>query len=93
MSVHYFPLRREPEHSALYGLLDAVAPGGTLLFATHPLPGLDPAAADYYRPRDIAQLLGSAWRVLVEETRPRTTPAPVGAHHTHDAVLRASRMR
>ncbi|MEV0262613.1 class I SAM-dependent methyltransferase [Streptomyces sp. NPDC050617] len=99
VSIHYFPLRREPGHSALYGLLEAVAPGGTLLFTTHVLSDLishrdgeyDPA--DFYQPDDIAQLLGPAWSVLVNETRPRTAPAPPGAHHTHDAVLRALRVR
>ncbi|MEV0275324.1 class I SAM-dependent methyltransferase [Streptomyces sp. NPDC050610] len=64
VSIHYFPLRREPGHSALYGLLDAVTPGGTLLFATHSLSDLaahrsvDSDPADYYQPDDIAQLLG-----------------------------------
>ncbi|MFE7116030.1 class I SAM-dependent methyltransferase [Streptomyces sp. NPDC057654] len=90
VSVHYFPIRREPGHAALYGLLNAVAPGGAFLFVTHPLP--DPASAprsaEYYQPGDIAQLLGPAWHVLVEETRPRAGP-----RHTHDAVLRASRLR
>ncbi|MER6529064.1 hypothetical protein [Streptomyces sp. NPDC001508] len=30
-SVQYFPLKRQPGHAALHALLDAVAPGGTLL--------------------------------------------------------------
>ncbi|MEU7040448.1 class I SAM-dependent methyltransferase [Streptomyces varsoviensis] len=89
VSVHCFPLRREPEHKALYGLQDAVAPGDTLLFATQPLP--DSSAADYYQPDEIAQLLGPAWEIQVNEERARTTPAPAGTHHTRDAVLRARR--
>ncbi|TKK91420.1 class I SAM-dependent methyltransferase [Herbidospora galbida] len=49
VSVHYFPLARRPDHAALRGLLDAVAPGGTLLFVTHALvdlvrPGSPPPA-------------------------------------------------
>ncbi|WP_326796296.1 methyltransferase domain-containing protein [Streptomyces sp. NBC_01808] len=99
VSVHYFPLRRRPGHAALRGLLDAVAPGGTLLFATHAPadlarhgePGFDPA--DYYQPGDIAELLAPAWDILVHETRPRTTPPSAGTRHTHDAVLRARRPR
>ncbi|KOG87620.1 SAM-dependent methyltransferase, partial [Streptomyces varsoviensis] len=95
VSMHYFPLRREPDHRALCGLLAAVAPGGTLLYATHPLPAPGPGpntAAEYYQPGDIAQLLGPAWGIVVNETRPRTTPPPEGTHHTHDAVLRALRL-
>ncbi len=98
VSVHYFPLVRRPGHAALRGLLDAVAPGGTLLFATHALADLPPrsregpAPADHYQPGDIAPLLDSTWNVLVNETRPRTTPAPAGTNHAHDAVLRARRM-
>ncbi|WP_328609766.1 methyltransferase domain-containing protein [Amycolatopsis sp. NBC_00345] len=106
VSIQYFPLRREPGHAVLRGLLNAVAPGGTLLFATHaladPAPrqgedhrndhgeGFDPA--DYYQPDTIAHLLDSTWNILTNETRPRVTPAPAGTHHTHDAVLRAQRL-
>jgi SAM-dependent methyltransferase len=97
VSVQYFPLPRRPGHTALRGLLAAVAPGGTLLVAGHDLAdlpphrenGLDPS--DYYQPADIAGLLGLDWTVLIDETRPRTAPAPSGTHHTHDTVLRAQR--
>ncbi|MFC9424781.1 class I SAM-dependent methyltransferase [Streptomyces sp. NPDC056987] len=99
VSAQYFPLLREPGHAALRGLLDAVAPGGTLLFATHDLAdlsphpdqGFDPGA--YYRPDDIAGLLGHDWTVLINESRPRTTPAPKGTGHRRDTVLRAQRPR
>jgi SAM-dependent methyltransferase len=99
VSVQYFPLRHQPDHTALRGLLDAVAPGGTLLFASHdpadlsprPEHGFDPG--DYYQPDDIAGLLDHNWTVLINETRPRTAPAPAGTHHTHDPVLRAQRLR
>ncbi|MFL4902776.1 hypothetical protein ACJ6WF_06235 [Streptomyces sp. MMS24-I2-30] len=66
-------------------------------FATHDRAGLTPRPeqgfdpGDYYRPADIARLLGPDWTVLVDEIRPRPTPAPAGTHHTHDAVLRARR--
>ncbi|MFC4562455.1 class I SAM-dependent methyltransferase [Nocardiopsis mangrovi] len=99
VSAQYFPLVREPGHTALRGLLDAVAPGGTLLFGSHDtadLPpdhehGFDPDA--YYRPAEIAGLLDDGWTVLVAETRPRTAPAPAGTRHTRDTVLRARRGR
>ncbi|WP_255949243.1 class I SAM-dependent methyltransferase [Streptomyces odontomachi] len=97
VSAQYFPLPHQPDHTALRGLLDAVAPGGTLLFAGH-----DPAEFppddehgfhpdDFYQPADVAKLLDESWTVLVDETRPRTAPAPPGTHHTRDVVLRARR--
>ncbi|WP_301128266.1 class I SAM-dependent methyltransferase [Streptomyces cacaoi] len=97
VSVHYFPLPVRPGHGPLRGLLDAVAPGGTLLFATHDLTGLspdpergfDPGA--YYQAHDIAALLDPAWEIVVDETRPRPAPGPAGTRHTHDTVLRARR--
>jgi SAM-dependent methyltransferase len=98
VSIQYFPLRRRSGHAALRGLLDAVAPGGTLLFATHALSDLalyqeeDFDPADYYQPDDIAELLDPTWNVLIKETRPRAAPTPVGTHHTHDTVLRALRL-
>jgi SAM-dependent methyltransferase len=99
VSVQYFPLPHQSDHAALRGLLAAVASGGTLLIAGHDLAdlppdredGLDPG--DYYQPTDIAGLLDGNWTVLVNETRPRTAPAPPGTHHTHDTVLRAQRTR
>ncbi|MEU5291753.1 class I SAM-dependent methyltransferase [Streptomyces umbrinus] len=99
VSVQYFPLSLQPDHTALRGLLNAVAPGGTLLFASHDLADLSPRPeqgfdpGDYYQPDDIAKLLDHDWTVLINETRPRTAPAPAGTHHTHDTVLRAQRLR
>jgi SAM-dependent methyltransferase len=99
VSAQYFPLPRRPDHTALRGLLDAVAPGGTLLFAGHDPADLSPRQehgfdpGDYDQPDDIARLLDHNWAVLINETRPRTAPAPAGTHHTHDTVLRAQRLR
>ncbi|MFD6948628.1 SAM-dependent methyltransferase [Nocardiopsis sp. TSRI0078] len=99
VTVQYFPLPRQPTHTALRGLLAAVAPGGTLLVVGHDLADLPPRGEgdldphDYYQPAEIAELLDDDWTVLVEETRPRTAPAPAGTHHTHDTVLRARRVR
>ena len=97
VSSHYFPIKRQPDHSALRGLLDAVAPGGTLLFVTHTLSDLvshqreDFDPTDYYQPDEVARLLDATWDVLVDETRRRSTPAPAGTSHTHDTILRARR--
>jgi SAM-dependent methyltransferase len=97
VSVHYLPLARDADHTAVRGLVDAVAPGGTLLVAGHDLTELPPPAelgvdpADFYRPDEVADLLDDGWTILVNETRPRTAPAPPGTHHTRDTVLRARR--
>jgi SAM-dependent methyltransferase len=97
VSAHYYPLPRQPDHAAVRGLLDAVAPGGTLLFVTHDLADLAPRPeqgfdpVDYYQPGDIVRLLDQHWTVLVNEIRPRAASAPAGTQHTHDAVLRAQR--
>jgi SAM-dependent methyltransferase len=99
VSVQYFPLPRQPGHAALHGLLAAIAPGGTLLIASHDLADLPPDhehginPADYYQPGDIARLLDDTWIIVADETRPRTVPAPAGTHHTRDTVLRAQRLR
>ncbi|MGP4023519.1 class I SAM-dependent methyltransferase [Actinomadura sp. 3N407] len=97
VSVQYVPLPHRPGHAALRGLPAAVAPGGTLLIVSHdpadlsPRHGFDPG--DYYQPGDIAGLLDNDWTVLINETRPRSAPAPAGTHHTRDTVLRAQRLR
>lgn len=89
VSAHYFPLPRREGHAGLRGLLDAVAPGGTLLFVGHDLAGLpadmDPDPRSFYQPSEVGSLLDDSWRVEVDEIRPR----PPGGHHTHDTVLRA----
>ncbi|MFJ9125360.1 class I SAM-dependent methyltransferase [Streptomyces sp. NPDC102340] len=105
VTLQYFPLLRSAGLPALRGLVDTVAPGGTLLFVTHALADLaqhteataefDPA--DYYWADDIAALLDAdtegdrTWKIEVNETRPRTAPAPPGTHHHRDTVLRARR--
>ncbi|MEU7867770.1 class I SAM-dependent methyltransferase [Dactylosporangium sp. NPDC049140] len=95
VSVQYFPLGREPGDAALRGLLDAVAPGGRLLYVGHDVTDGSDAAPfrpeDYYHPADVAERLGAGWTVEAAGTRPRTAPAPPGTHHRHDTVLLARR--
>lgn len=99
VSGQYFHLLRQPGHAAMRALLQAVAPGGTLLISGHELGdvppdnehGFDPSQC--YQPTEIAGLLDDGWRVQVNETRPRTDPTPEGTHHTHDIVLRAQRLQ
>lgn len=104
VSIQYFPLPHQPDHVAVHALLDAVAPGGTLLFVGHDLADLSSQHAgdgnhghcfdpsNFYQPTEIARLLDEDWTVLINETRPRTAPAPEGTHHVHDIVLRARRL-
>ncbi|TDD54746.1 class I SAM-dependent methyltransferase [Saccharopolyspora elongata] len=97
VSVHYFPLVKQPGHAALRGLLASVAPGGTFLFVGHDMTDMPPEAAygfepsEFYQPHEIAELLDGDWTVLVDESRLRNPPSPGG--HTHDTVLRAQRLR
>lgn len=99
VSAQYPALLRTPGRDAERALLAAVAPGGTLLVVHHAdvdaeqaeAHGFDPA--DYVAPADVAALLDGDWRVEVDERRPRSVSGGAGAHHTHDLVLRARRLR
>jgi SAM-dependent methyltransferase len=93
VSLQYFPVRREPGHRALRALLDAVAPGGTLLIGSHHHAEVAHVreAAQYHTVHDVADLLGDEWTITVLEERARADPAPAGTHHTRDEVLRAVR--
>ncbi|MFE3177396.1 class I SAM-dependent methyltransferase [Amycolatopsis sp. NPDC059090] len=89
VSVQYFPLRHDD--GVVRKLLDAVAPGGTFLVGSHDRRDLGPEHSGYCQPDDIARVLGDEWTVLVNESRPRVSPAPPGTGHTRDTVLRAQR--
>jgi SAM-dependent methyltransferase len=95
VSALYFPFYRTAEQ-VLHSVLAAVAPGGTLLVGTHDLRDAqhshdDFEPNDYYWVDDIAELLDDTWTVLVNENRPRVSPAPPGTHHINDVVLKARR--
>lgn len=98
VSAQYPALRRTPGDNAEHALLDAVAPGGTLLVVHHDVSdpthalehGFDPD--EWVRPPDVATLLGPEWQVEVDEVRGRTVSGGAGAHHDKDVVLRATRM-
>jgi SAM-dependent methyltransferase len=78
----------------VHSMLAAVAPGGTLLVGGHDLTDwhdhdsdFDPTA--FYTPGEVADLLDGTWTVLVNEIRPRVSPAPPGTGHVNDVVLKA----
>ena len=88
----------------MHNLLDAVAPGGTLLVVSHDLEPMrapidtrahsrafDPDA--YVRVDDFAAALADSpeWDVEVHEKRPRPAGAASASHHVDDVVLRADR--
>jgi len=103
VSLQYGSFHRTPDRRGLHNLLDAVAPGGTLLVVGHDLAPLrepvdvatqtrifDPEA--YVGVDEVAAALADdgGWHVDVHETRPRPAGA-ASTHHVHDVVLRATR--
>ena len=94
VSVFYFPMARS-DTTTPRRLVDAVAPGGRLLFVSHEMDALrhhghiDPD--DYWQPADIAALLDTSWTVEVHETRPRPPVGAPDAPHVEDVVLVARR--
>jgi len=104
VSAQYASIPRTPDGRAVSNLLNAVAPGGTLLVVSHDLEPMkapmdalahgspfDPDA--YVRTDDfLAALDGlSAWGIEVHQKRPRPGGAASASHHVHDVVLRARR--
>lgn len=99
VSAQYPALRRTPSHEAERTLIGAVALGGRLIVVHHAdvdveaakAHGCDPA--DYVGVADVAELLDQDWQVQLDERRPRTVTSGAGAHHTHDVVLNALRLK
>ena len=94
VSAQYFPIPRELGPDPVRGLIEAVAPGGTLLVTAHD-PADVPDGHDFdphgfVQPAEIAELLEESWTVLVHERRERSAPTP-DTPHVHDLVLRAQR--
>jgi SAM-dependent methyltransferase len=105
VSAQYASIPRTPDDRAVHNLLDAVAPGGTLLVVSHDLEPMrapidansesrafDPDA--YVRVEDVARVLAAdgGWDIEVHEMRPRP-PGAASAHHVDDVVLRARRQQ
>ena len=102
VSAQYASIPRTPDDRAVRNLLNAVAPGGTLLVVGHDLEPMrapidtlaysrpfDPDA--YVRVDDFAAALAdsSAWDIEVHQKRPRPAGAASASHHVDDIVLRA----
>lgn len=96
VSVHYPVLRRGPDEAAITALLEAVAPGGTLLFVHHELDpthagdhGVGPAT--HVMPDVLAAHLGDRWEIEVHAARERHRTEPADRPSPRDVVLRARR--
>ncbi|MGH9107913.1 MAG: FAD-dependent oxidoreductase [Acidimicrobiales bacterium] len=104
VSAQYASIPRTPDDRGVHNLLNAVAPGGTLLVVSHDLEPMrsaidtsihsqlfDPDA--YLRVDDVAAALAgsSPWEIEVHEKRPRPAGATPASHHVDDVVLRARR--
>lgn len=98
VTAHYVPIPRSPDRRGVRNLIDAVAPGGTLLVVNHDLEPLRQQSG--HRPFDVEafesidgfvdELEGApGWEIEVHETRPRN--GPTGSPHANDIVLRARR--
>ncbi len=102
VTAHYVPIPRSPDNRGVSNLLNAVAPGGTLLVISHDLgpvrdpsqehvdrPLVDPDA--FVRPEDLAAALAETpeWDVEVHENRPRRGDPT--SPHVDDIVVRARR--
>ncbi len=89
VSVQYPALDRTAGSESERGLLDAVAVGGTLLVVLH----ADVDHAQYVGHDQLVAVLGENWAIELDERRARSISGGGGAHHTHDIVLRALRLR
>jgi thioredoxin reductase/SAM-dependent methyltransferase len=103
VSAQYAAIPRTPDNRGVHNLLDAVAPGGTLLVVSHDVEamraridtqhagqGFDAEA--FVRVEDFATALAESplWDVESHGKRPRP-PGATSAHHVDDIVLRARR--
>ena len=103
VSAQYASIPRTPDNRGVRNVMNAVAPGGTLLIVSHDLePMRAPVAPEHGRPfdpdayvrvEDFAAALADSpeWDVELHEKRPRPPGSATAAHHVDDIVLRARR--
>ena len=101
VSASYASIPRTPDHRGVRTILDAVAPGGTLLVLGHDLEAMrsrqhlavafDPEA--YVQITDFEAEVGGRpdWTFMSIEKRPRPPGSASAAQHVDDVVLRARR--
>lgn len=103
VAASYASIPRTPDRRGVHNILDAVAPGGTLIIISHDREAMhdaphrrrpfDPDA--YLQVDDFLAVVKDApgWTIEVNDKRPRPTGAASAAHHVDDLVLRARRTR
>ncbi|HET8766529.1 MAG TPA: methyltransferase domain-containing protein, partial [Pedococcus sp.] len=101
VTAAYASIPRTPDLRGVHNILDAVAPGGTLVVLSHDLEAMrhpehqhrpfDPDA--YIHIDDFAAVLDAApgWTIEVNDKRPRPAGSASASHHADDRVLRARR--
>ena len=101
VSASYASIPRAPDRRGVRNVIDAVAPGGTLIVIGHDLEAMhgsqhqerpfDPDA--YVDVDDFVTVLGDATGWVIETNAKRTRPpgSASAAHHADDRVLRARR--
>ncbi|MFZ2510772.1 MAG: class I SAM-dependent methyltransferase [Gordonia sp. (in: high G+C Gram-positive bacteria)] len=95
VALHYFPVEID-RVDVITKLVDALAPGATLLVVAHDADGIrahghDPDA--YFQPKDIAERFADRLDVEILATVPRGRPAGGASDQRHmdDVVLKATR--
>lgn len=99
VSACYASIPRTPDLRGVHNMLDAVAPGGTLIVISHDLEAMHDSQHQPYDPdaflhiADFAAVLEDAagWTIEVNDKRPRPPGSATAAHHADDTVLRARR--
>ena len=104
VSAQYASIPRTPDGRGVRNVLNAVAPGGTLLVVSHDLEQMRSPidTPDHSRPFDpdayvrvdefvVALADSPEWEIEVHEKRLRPEGAASASHHTEDVVLRARR--
>ncbi|MFT3660649.1 MAG: class I SAM-dependent methyltransferase [Gordonia sp. (in: high G+C Gram-positive bacteria)] len=95
VSMHYFPVAID-RADVIAALVDALAPGGTLLVVAHDPEGIRAHGHDpdeYFQPADVAEKFADRLDVRRLAMVPRGRPAggTAGRRHMDDVVLRATR--
>lgn len=102
VTAHYASIPRTPDSRGLNNVLNAVAPGGTLLVVSH---DLEPMRAPinthehsrafdadaYVRVEDFVAAINDSPEWTVETHENRSRPPGPSTHHVNDIVLRARR--
>jgi len=101
VTASYASIPRTPDRRGVRNLLDAVAPGGTLIVLSHDLEAMrapqqhgipfDPEA--YLQIQDfVSELTGvPGWTIESNDKRPRPPGSATAGHHVDDLVLRVRR--